>query len=370
MKNALLFWGIICTQLFPVFSDAQDLWSGYENLFLPAKNYVVYQTYNEMVIDGKADELSWQQASWTDNFGDIEGSRKPKPLYPTRVKMLWDKNFLYILAELTEPNIWCYYTTRDQIVFHENDFEIFIDPDRNTHNYYEFEVNAANTLFDLFLPKPYRNGGPPDISWNAAGFKSAVSIDGTLNDPSDVDKSWTVEIAIPFSSFDKEIENQTPVDGSVWKIDFSRVEWKTEIVNGKYEKIKNVQTGRFLPEDNWVWSPTGEINMHVPERWGMLQFTTNPVNGKNVTFQLPPEEKLEKYLWLVYYKQQNFRKTNGRFATSLAELSVPEVVTIDKKQSIDLKLSTKENHFLVELTTVDGLVLSLNEDSFLQKSHL
>jgi hypothetical protein len=27
-----------------------------------------------------------------------------------------------------------------------------------------------------------------------------------------------------------------------------------------------------LAEDNWVWSPQGLINMHVPERWGWVEF--------------------------------------------------------------------------------------------------
>ena len=25
--------------------------------------------------------------------------------------------------------------------------------------------------------------------------------------------------------------------------------------------------------DNWVWSPQGEINMHIPEMWGQVQFS-------------------------------------------------------------------------------------------------
>jgi hypothetical protein len=25
-------------------------------------------------------------------------------------------------------------------------------------------------------------------------------------------------------------------------------------------------------EDNWVWSPQGLINMHVPEMWGRVRF--------------------------------------------------------------------------------------------------
>src|SRR5690606_20116136 len=148
-------------------SNAQNIFEEVQHLFVTPRNYVVYQTVSEMVIDGKADETSWQKAVWSAYFEDIEGDKKPAPTWKTHFKMLWDEQNLYILAELEEPNVWAYYTTRDQIVFHENDFEIFIDPDRDTHNYFEFELNAQNNLFDLFMPKPYRNGGNYDIGWDA-----------------------------------------------------------------------------------------------------------------------------------------------------------------------------------------------------------
>jgi hypothetical protein len=73
-------------------------------------------------------------------------------------------------------------------------------------------------------------------------------------------------------------ETAVPTDGAIWKINFSRVEWQTNVVSGKYEKKKDEKTGQFLSENNWVWNATGEINMHIPERWGILQFSTQSVN--------------------------------------------------------------------------------------------
>jgi hypothetical protein len=57
-----------------------------------------------------------------------------------------------------------------------------------------------------------------------------------------------------------------PQIGQEWRINFSRVEWRTNVENGKYVKVA------ALPEDNWVWSPQGLINMHVPDRWGFVKF--------------------------------------------------------------------------------------------------
>jgi len=134
--------------------------------------------------------------------------------------------------------------------------------------YFEFEINALNTSWDLFLPKPYREGGKADNSWDIPGLQTAVAIDGTLNNPADRDRAWTVEIAIPWTAYASRTPAVTrPAPGDEWRVNFSRVEWQTEIRGGRYVKI----AGR--PEDNWVWSPQGEINMHIPDRWGYVRFT-------------------------------------------------------------------------------------------------
>ena len=108
-----------------------------------SRSYICYQTKNELNIDGKLDEPSWGKVPWSEEFVDIEGAKKPAPLYPTRMKMLWDDQYLYIAAELKEPNLWATLTKRESIIFRDNDFEVFIDPDGDTHNYYEIEINAS-----------------------------------------------------------------------------------------------------------------------------------------------------------------------------------------------------------------------------------
>lgn len=341
---------------------AQTNWKGYEHLFTPVQHYVVYQTKSPILIDGKADERDWEKGEWTSDFVDIEGVNKPKPLFRTRVKMLWDESNLYLLAELEDPDIWAYYETHDQVVFHENDIEVFIDPDGDTHNYYEYEVNAHNTLFDLTMPLPYRNGGHAVIGWDSKGFRSAVSVDGTLNDPTDTDKKWSVEMKIPFADLHDGEQVQVPNDGQIWKIDFSRVEWRTEVVDGKYQKMKDPSTGRAYPEYNWVWSPPGLINMHYPERWGMIQFSKMKAGSEPVHFEMPEDEEIINYLWLVYYKQQNFRAQHKQYATNLEELE------IGQKDEFKINLAASALQFSVEVKAKDGSVLSINETGLFRKS--
>ena len=346
--------------------QAQDVWEGYEHLFTPERHYVAYRADAKIDIDGRGEEDAWHNARWSEYFKDIEGEGKPDPLFQTRFKMLWDNEYLYVLAELEEPHIWAYYDKRDMIVYHENDFEIFIDPVGSTHNYFEFECNAQNTLFDLFLPKPYRDGGKPDIEWDAEGLKSAIYLDGTLNDPSDTDRKWTLEVAIPFSSLSVAGKFHVPENEDIWKINFSRVQWQTEIVDGKYKRKKNADTGKILSENNWVWSPQGVINMHYPERWGMVMFSEHSVDGGKINFQVPDEEKLRKYLWLVYYKQQKYKRENGIFAGSLSELNIPEKFKYGNI-SYHIKLITDSSGFQAILETENETLMSVDQYGFFQR---
>ena len=125
------------------------------------ERYVCYKTDMPLNIDGKMAESIWEKAEWTRDFADIEGESKPKPRFRTRAKMLWDNHYFYIFAEMEEPDVWAKLTKRDTIIFYDNDFEVFIDPNGDTHRYYELEINAFSTEWDLFLDKPYRDDCRP-----------------------------------------------------------------------------------------------------------------------------------------------------------------------------------------------------------------
>jgi hypothetical protein len=227
--------------------------------------YTCHRASRPVRIDGRIDS-EWAKAPWTAWFVDIEGAAKPKPRFRTRARMLWDDNCLYVAAELEEPHVWATLTQHDAVIFHDNDFEVFLNPSGDGKNYFEFEINALNTGWDLFLPKPYREGGKADNSWEIPGLRTAVQVNGTINNPADRDREWTVEIAFPWAAFAPRAPVSRPRPGDEWRINFSRVEWRLEVENGKYVKPGGEK------EDNWVWSPQGLINMHVPDRWGYVRF--------------------------------------------------------------------------------------------------
>ncbi|MEO8426387.1 MAG: carbohydrate-binding family 9-like protein [Verrucomicrobiota bacterium] len=282
------------------------------------KGYVCYRAAEPIRVDGKLDELSWQKVPWSEPFVDIEGDAKPLPPLRTRVKMLWDDLYFYFAAELEEPNLRGTLTNRDSVIFHDNDFEIFIDPNGDSHEYYEFEMNALNTVWDLLLKKPYKDGGPAINEWDIAGLKTAVQVRGTLNDPSDKDQGWTLEVAFPWKALAEYAQRPTPPrDGEQWRVDFSRVEWRLEIEEGKYKRTEGVK------ENNWVWSPTGIIDMHRPEKWGYVQFSTGPVT--KVKYKPDPAAPARDLLQEIYYAERDYHEKHGRFGASLSELGLAHV---------------------------------------------
>jgi hypothetical protein len=289
-----------------------------ESTYVPPKSYVCYRASAPIRIDGRLDEPTWKQVPWTDAFVDIEGDRKPRPRFQTRVKMLWDDTYFYIAAELEEPHVWGTLTQHDSVIFQDNDFEVFIDPNGDNHEYYEFEINALNTGWDLLLPRPYKDGGKAVNSWEIPGLVTAVHVDGTLNDARDTDRGWTVELAFPWKVLGElAYQPAPPHDGDQWRVNFSRVEWRHEVVNGKYRKVAGAK------EDNWVWSPQGVIDMHRPETWGYVQFST----AKTGTAPFRPDlaGPARHLLQRIYYAERRYRKEHGRWARTIEELELKQL---------------------------------------------
>jgi hypothetical protein len=240
---------------------------GPDTLSQAPREYRCWQTDSPPSIDGSLAERAWDSAQWSSIFVDIEGDRRPPPRLRTRMKMLWDREFLYIGAELEEPDLWGRLRTRDTVIYQDNDFEVFLDPDGDRRNYVELELNVLNTCWDLFLARTYRDGGHGEDGYDIRGLLTSVRVDGTLNDPRDRDRGWSVEIAIPWTGLGERSGVRSPPRvGDRWRVNFSRVEWDLEVVDRGYRKI----AGR--PEHNWVWSPQWTIDMHLPERWGFVEF--------------------------------------------------------------------------------------------------
>lgn len=317
----------------------------FEKLPFAPRQAVCYRTAGPLQIDGKLDERSWRETAWSGPFIDIDGVRRP--FLATRVKMLWDDEYFYVGAELEEPDIWATLTKRDSVIFQDNDFEVFIDPDGDTHAYYELEINALGTVWDLMLVQPYRDGGPAIHAWDIAGLKTAVDVRGTINKPGDRDASWTIEIAMPWEILREAAPNKTaPRPGDQWRVNFSRVEWHADSSDGKYLKRRDAKGGKPLPEENWVWSPQGAVNMHMPERWGFVQFSAEDAGRGSTAFVENANERVKWALRRLYYRQRQFRASQGRYASDLSLLNASDV----RVEGIDFEPSMQSTDSLYEIS--------------------
>lgn len=341
--------------------SAQALSDKYAAMLTRPAGYVCYRTAEAIEIDGLDRETSWQKAAPTDAFVDISGHNFPEPRYKTTVRMLWDDNYLYILADLEEPHIWANLNRRDTIVFYDNDFEVFIDPTGDGHDYFEIETNARGVVFDLSLPRPYRAPRRPFIQfqWNCPGLKLATHHRGTLNHPADRDEGWSVEMAIPREAIAGEFDNYL-MAGNYLRINFSRVEWQFDLNGTTYARKKDA-AGKYLPEDNWVWTPTGQIAMHIPERWGYLYLSGQQVGQPTETFRYPEDEPVKRFLWMMFYAQEE------QYAKSRTYYKDPADFNLDGKDrqwlpdGYDVRVEATRHTYEITATAPDGTAYVIDE---------
>lgn len=317
MRHSLLFFCLMITAL------------GYSQQAREPNIYRCDRTYSKITIDGNINDPVWQNAQFSDLFQDIEGEKKLMPTYATRVKMLYDNEFLYVAAWMEEPHLCGWIEKDESVIFYDNDFEIFLDFDNDGLNYREWEINTLGTAWDLMLTAPYRSGGQPLTSYNLTGIKYAIQTYGTINDPSDIDSCWTLEVAIPIRTI---IEGRNSkygnIKGKAWRINFSRVEWDYDIVEDGYKKVNK-------PEHNWVWSPQQTINMHKPEYWGWVWFAPNENTETPIADELDPLWEERILLCDIYEAIGRYRKENKAIPENL------ELLDIFKPEGVEYILTGK-----------------------------
>jgi hypothetical protein len=143
-------------------------------------------------------------------------------------------------------------------------------------------------------------------------------------------------------------------------VNFSRVQWQADAVEGRYVKRLNPATGKPHPEDNWVWSAQGAINMHMPERWGFVQFSDAAAGTREVAFVEDPNERIKWALRRLYYRQREVREAKGRYATDLAGLGAADI----RVEGIEFKPTIQATDSLYEMSApgFDGRVVRIRQD--------
>lgn len=334
------------------------------------QHYVAYKTSKPPMLDGNLDEEVWTEVPWTSDFVDISTDVTPRKR--TRAKIRYDDKFLYVGAQLQEDEIWANITKHDAVIYHDNDFEVFVDPSGSTHFYKEYEVNALGKTWNLCLTKPYADAGYENSTriFGKKGYdmnsQEAVRIDGKINDARVKSQGWSTEIALPIATL---LVNQTenggrkPEHGAYWRINFSRVQWRVVRRGAAFWKDPS-----HPKEDNWVWSFQGEIMMHLPERWGILQFSTASPGSTAVVKD--PDWRIRHVASAVYDAQKAWaKKHNGVYTSDIKELqSLAASGTLDGTCTKLPMISVHGNgkSFKAEVQSTDGkTTASIRDDRLL-----
>jgi hypothetical protein len=257
--------------------------------------YTAHRTRGPVAVDGRLDEGDWKAAPRSPRFSDLV--RGAPGIHDTRAAVLWDAEHLYVGYWVEEPFVEGTLTERDSLIYENNDVELFV---AGRDAYYELEINSLGTIYEVFfvweeayekagyarMPE-FDRAGPgvrsfrgvgfknhprgPRIGfwrWDLPGLRTAVHVDGTVNDNRDRDRGWTVEIAIPWTGLAllarPDRRALPPKDGDVWRMDFSRF--------NQYKEAPPAQD-----PGGWAWSPHGAWDSHIPEVFPYVSFSTKPV---------------------------------------------------------------------------------------------
>jgi len=211
--------------------------------------YVVHRARGAIQIDGVLAEAAWDRA---EKAGPFVRSLDGQPASAaTEARLLWDDDTLYVAFLAEDRNVSGVFFKDDEKLYTSNVVEIFLNPSGDGSRYDEIEVAPTNALFDASF-----SGGPRqgmDLSWSC-GARHAVHVDGTLNDPSDVDRGWTVELAIPFANL-TGMPRPRPQRGDRWKFNLYRL-----------------RQAPGQPGEGQAYSPPMRGDFHALDRFATLRF--------------------------------------------------------------------------------------------------
>lgn len=218
--------------------------------------YEVRYTARAPSIDGRAEAI-WRRAPRSDLFVHPTSGAAVENLDST-FQALWDEQYLYIYLKGKDTEVWATFTEHDSNLWEEEVFEVFIDHQGNGRDYIELQVNPLNTRFDARFARPTNRNLERARQYTMEGWQTAVYVDGEVNNPDVEDKSWAVEMAIPWDQLDK-MQNTPPHNNDTLRINFYR-----------YDRTTRGATRTM------AWSPVGGGSFHQPDRFGEFVFVGRP----------------------------------------------------------------------------------------------
>jgi Carbohydrate family 9 binding domain-like len=192
--------------------------------------------------DGLPSTDAWSFARPVLFCSDWQGNNSDRERQ-TEVRMIWSPANLFVRFRAKYRDLYTFADhgiRRDQL-WTRDVAEVFIQPNSESgHTYKEIEVSPNEDWLDLALT----NGKGTDLNCK---MKTRVVID-------EKEKIWIAELAIPMQCLTREFDPKAN-----WRVNFFRVE--------------GPEPNRFYSA--WQPTKTSTPNFHVPEAFGVLQFSSN-----------------------------------------------------------------------------------------------
>ena len=221
--------------------------------------FKVSKTSQPITVDGKMDEAVWKstEAREFDFFYRVD---KPDDQQKTTFRMLWDNDNLYLFYEMEDKFLTVRETKRDGQPYFDDCAEIFfitVPKSLDTHIGYELNINKASNDF-VYFNDFYQDKSAVLKTFNPE-FDVEVTYDGTLNDDTDVDQGWNMELAIPIANFDGLAKFVPVKTGNRWA--FLAVRQDRNDVEGNRRSTSTI-------------FPIYDIskNVHQANRFGLMEF--------------------------------------------------------------------------------------------------
>ena len=219
------------------------------------------ETFN---IDGILDEESWKAAPKL-SFHMSASPSSALAKYPGKMQAqwCWDDHYWYIAFTVDSPDINCPAGKKDWRSFTDDQVEVLIDPDGDGLDYCGMEIMPGKYVFD-YRVKSTLEGEPLDLNaaWDFKGLQAGITVDGTLDNRTDVDRRWICEIAIPWAAFADVPGGEKPRH---------KTQWRVNLLGNDFLPPKGKQYIEFM------WSQAYDLEQpsykfHVPSRFGKVTF--------------------------------------------------------------------------------------------------
>jgi glucose/arabinose dehydrogenase len=306
------------------------------------------------IIDGAANDPAWSRATVIDDFGQPWVPGAPRVQEGTKVRLLWDREWIYFVAEMEDRAVSRVQREHDGPVWEDDAFEIFLRPSKNHAGYFEFEVSPGGSIVDAFFRTAESWRTPAELRRDKFHLDAKTTIHQSGGDGRP--QGWTAEGRIPWSDFN--LAGGRPAPDEVWSLNLARVngpdpmsELSTiaPLTKPSFHRADEYVPLRFVGPD--IAKPAGWENTRLKGAPGdPPKYAVSRVWPKLNSKSLVAVEPMPGTTWMLYITQAPYREgatTMGRFRMDGDGGDAEELLRLEEvAYSLAFHPRFAENHFV------------------------